>query len=97
MRARLSAYHLRGILVTKQLWTMCESAAIAASASGARSEVAAILVIIPHHATKIDLKADFTEVKTATGGRDHTAIIKWAVPWVLATAAWMFAVAKFAH
>ena len=77
---------------------MCESIAIAASASGAKPEVAAILAIIPHLATKADLKSDFTEVKTAaTGGTDHMALIKWLVAGELMLAAWMFAVAKFVH
>ena len=53
--------------MNNKLWTIFESVANAASVSGVRPEVVTILVIIPRPAMKIDLKADFTEIKTETG------------------------------
>ena len=57
-----------------------------------RSQVSAILAIIPHLATKADIadvKADLAAVETA--------IIKWIVATVLASAALAFTFAKFVH
>ena len=57
-----------------------------------RSQVSAILAIIPHLATKADVadvKADVVAVETA--------IIKWIVATVLASAALAFTIAKFVH
>jgi hypothetical protein len=57
-----------------------------------RSQVSAILAIIPHLATKADVadvKADVAAVETV--------IIKWIVATVLASAALAFTIAKFVH
>ena len=57
-----------------------------------RSQVAAILGVIPHLATKADiavLKADVAAVETA--------IIKWIIATMLTSAALAFAIAKFVH
>jgi hypothetical protein len=50
-----------------------------------RSQVSAILAITPHLATKADMAAV------------ETAIIKWIVATVLASAALAFTIAKFVH
>lgn len=50
-----------------------------------RSQVSAILAIIPHLATKTDVAAL------------ESAIIKWIVATVLASAALAFTIAKFVH
>ena len=50
-----------------------------------RSQVSAISAIMPHLATKADL------------GAVETAIIKWIVATVLASAALAFTIAKFVH
>ena len=64
-----------------------------------KSQVSAILAIIPHLATK----ADVADVKAAVGqvkadvAAVETAIIKWIVATVLASAALAFTIAKFVH
>jgi hypothetical protein len=64
-----------------------------------RSQVSAILAIIPHLATK----ADVADVRAAVGqlkadvAAVETAIIKWIVATVLASAALAFSIAKFVH
>ena len=64
-----------------------------------RSQVSAILAIIPHLATK----ADVADVRTAVGqvkadvAAVETAIVKWIVATVLASAALAFTIAKFVH
>jgi hypothetical protein len=64
-----------------------------------RSQVGAILAIIPHLATK----ADVADVRTAVGqvkadvAAVETAIVKWIVATVLASAALAFTIAKFVH
>jgi hypothetical protein len=64
-----------------------------------RSQVSAILAIIPHLATK----ADVSDVRAAVGqvkadvAAVETAIIKWIVATVLASAALAFTIAKFVH
>ena len=64
-----------------------------------RSQVSAIGAIIPHLATK----ADVADVRAAVGqvkvdvAAVETAIIKWIVATVLASAALAFAIAKFVH
>ena len=50
-----------------------------------RSQVSAILAVIPHLATKADVAAV------------ETVIIKWIVATVLASAALAFTIAKFVH
>ena len=50
-----------------------------------RSQVSAILAIIPHLATKADVAAV------------EAAIIKWIIATVLATAALAFTIAKYVH
>jgi hypothetical protein len=57
-----------------------------------RSQVSAILAIIPHLATK----ADVADVRAAVG-QVETTIIKWIVATVLASAALAFTIAKFVH
>jgi hypothetical protein len=57
-----------------------------------RSQVSAILAIIPHLATKTDV-ADVSADVAAL----ETAIIKWIVATVLASAALAFTIAKFVH
>ena len=57
-----------------------------------KAQVSAILAIIPHLATKTDvadLKADMAAMETA--------IIKWIIATVLASAALAFTIAKFVH
>jgi len=57
-----------------------------------RSQVSAILAIIPHLATKADVadaKADVAALETV--------IKKWIVATVLASAALAFTIAKFVH
>ena len=57
-----------------------------------REQVSAILAIIPHLATKTDvadLRADVAALETA--------IIKWIIATVLASAALAFTIAKFVH
>ena len=64
-----------------------------------KSQVSAILAIIPHLATK----ADVADVRTAVGqvkadvAAVETAIIKWIIATVLASAALAFTIAKFVH
>jgi hypothetical protein len=64
-----------------------------------RSQVSAILAIIPHLATK----ADVADVRVAVGqvkadvAAVETAIVKWIVATVLASAALAFTIAKFVH
>jgi hypothetical protein len=60
-----------------------------------RSQVSAILAIIPHLATK----ADVADLRAAVGQvkADVAAIIKWIVATVLASAALAFTIAKFVH
>jgi hypothetical protein len=86
-----------------------------------RSQVSAILAVIPHLATKADvadvhlalkadvadvhlaMKADVADVRAAVGqvkadvAAAETAIIKWIVATVLASAALAFTIAKFVH
>jgi hypothetical protein len=64
-----------------------------------RSQVSAILAIIPHLATK----ADVADVRVAVGqvkadvAAVETAIIKWIVATVLTSAVLAFTIAKFVH
>jgi hypothetical protein len=64
-----------------------------------RSQVSAILAVIPHLATK----ADVADVRAAVGqvkadvAAAETAIIKWIVATVLASTALAFTIAKFVH
>jgi hypothetical protein len=57
-----------------------------------RSQVSAILAIIPHLATR----ADVAEVKADVAAVE-TTIIKWIVATVLASGALAFTIAKFVH
>jgi hypothetical protein len=64
-----------------------------------RSQVSAILAIIPHLATKADVadvRAGVGQVKADVAAVE-TAIIKWIVATVLASAALTFTIAKFVH
>ena len=56
-----------------------------------RSQVSAILAIMPHLATK----ADVADVRVDLAA--ETAIIKWIIATVLASAALAFTIAKFVH
>ena len=64
-----------------------------------RSQVSAILAIIPHLATK----ADVADVRVGVGqvkanvAAVETAIIKWIVATVLTSAVLAFTIAKFVH
>ena len=57
-----------------------------------RSQVSAVLAIIPHLATKTDVADVRADVAAL-----ETAIIKWIVATVLASAALAFTIAKFVH
>ena len=57
-----------------------------------RSQVSAILAIMPHLATK----ADVADVRVDLAAAE-TAIIKWIIATVLASAALAFTIAKFVH
>jgi hypothetical protein len=57
-----------------------------------RSQVSAILAIIPHLATKTDVADVRADVAAL-----ETAIIKWIVATVLASTALAFTIAKFVH
>jgi hypothetical protein len=61
-----------------------------------RSQVSAILAIIPHLATKADL-ADAVGGLRADVSAAETAIIKWIVATTLTSAALAFTIAKFVH
>ena len=65
---------------------------VEAHVSELRSQVSAILAIIPHLATK----ADVAEVKADVAAVE-TTIIKWIVATMLASAALTFTIAKFVH
>ena len=76
------------------------------SRSGLKSQVSAILAIIPHLATKADVadvRTSIADVRAAVGqvkadvATVETAIIKWIVATVLASAALAFTIAKFVH
>ena len=71
-----------------------------------KSQVSAILAVIPHLATKADIadvRTTIADVRTAVGqvkadvAAVETAIIKWIVATVLASAALAFTIAKFVH
>jgi hypothetical protein len=57
-----------------------------------KSQVSAILAVIPHLATK----ADLMDVRASVAAVE-TAIIKWIIATTLATGALAFTIAKFAH
>ena len=64
-----------------------------------RSQVSAILAIIPHLATKADVadvRAGVGQVK-ADLAAVQTVIIKWIVAAMLASSALAFTIAKFVH
>jgi hypothetical protein len=64
-----------------------------------RSQVSAILAIIPHLATKddvADVRVGVGQVKADVAAAE-TAIIKWIVATVLTSAALAFTIAKFVH
>jgi hypothetical protein len=67
--------------------------------SEVKSQVSAILAVMPHLATK----ADVADVRTELGllkadvAAVETAIIKWIIATVLASAALAFTIAKFVH
>ena len=64
-----------------------------------RSQASAIVAIIPHLATKADVadvRAAVSQVKTDVAAVE-TAIVKWIVATVLASAGLAFTIAKFVH
>jgi hypothetical protein len=80
--------------------------AVEESVSELRCQVSAISATIPHLATKADVagvKADVASVRIevaavkADVAAVETAIIKWIIATVLASAALAFAIAKFVH
>ena len=68
-----------------------------------KSQVSAILAVIPHLATKADPSASVADVRAsvadvkASVAAMETAIIKWSVASMLATGALAFTIAKFVH
>jgi hypothetical protein len=68
-----------------------------------RSQVSGIVAVIPHLATKADVMDLKSELSAAVGiaksdlAAAETAIIKWIVATVLASAALAFTIAKFVH
>ena len=69
---------------------------VEAHVSELRSQVSAILAIIPHLATKADVAGAVGQIKADVAAVE-TAIIKWIVATVLASAALAFTIAKFVH
>jgi hypothetical protein len=78
--------------------------------SESKAHISAILAVIPHLATKADVvgvkgdiagvKGDVASVKGELAGliaSTETAIIKWIIATVLASAALAFTIAKFVH
>jgi hypothetical protein len=79
--------------------------------SEVRTQVGAILAVIPHLATKaavaaiphLATRADVADVRAAIGAVKadvaavETAIIKWIIATTLASAALAFTIAKFVH
>ncbi len=65
---------------------------VEAYVSELRSQVSAILAIIPHLATKADMAGVRGDLAAL-----ESAIIKWIVATVLASAALAFTIAKFVH
>ena len=61
-----------------------------------RVQVSAILAVIPHLATKADVTAAVGQLKADMAAME-TAIIKWIIATVLASAALAFTIAKFVH
>ena len=61
-----------------------------------RVQVSAILAVIPHLATKADVTAAVGQLKADMAAME-TAIIKWTIATVLASAALAFTIAKFVH
>ena len=60
------------------------------------AQVSGILAIIPHLATKADVAGAVGQIK-ADMAAVETAIIKWIIATVLASAALAFTIAKFVH
>jgi hypothetical protein len=76
-----------GNVVGYSLRSTASSSSVGSGSGGGdvRSQVSAILAIIPHLATKADVAAA------------ESVIIKWIVATVLASAALAFTIAKFVH
>ena len=66
--------------------------ATAASVSELRSEVSGISAVIPHLATR----ADVADLRSEMASME-SAIIKWIIATVLASAALTFTIARFVH
>jgi hypothetical protein len=72
---------------------------VEAHVSELRTQVSAILAIIPHLATKADVadvRAELGQLKADVAAVE-TRIIKWIVATMLASAALAFTIAKFVH
>jgi hypothetical protein len=67
-----------------------------ASVSELKSQVSAILAIIPHLATKADLMASVADLRASVAAVE-TSIIKWIIATTLATGGLAFTIAKFVH
>jgi hypothetical protein len=65
---------------------------VEAGVSELKSQVSAILAVIPHLATK----ADVMDVRSSVA-MSETTIIKWIVATTLATGGLAFTIAKFVH
>jgi hypothetical protein len=61
-----------------------------------KSQVSAILAIVPHLATKADLMASVADHRESVATVE-TAIIKWIIATTLATGGLAFTIAKFVH
>ena len=61
-----------------------------------KSQVSAILAIVPHLGTKADLVASVTDLR-ASVATIETAIIKWIIATTLTTGGLALAIAKFVH
>jgi hypothetical protein len=61
-----------------------------------KTQVSAILAVIPHLATKADVTAAVGQLRADMAAM-VTAIIKWIIATTLASAALAFTIAKFVH
>jgi hypothetical protein len=66
------------------------------NASELKSQVSAILAIVPHLAAKADLMGSVADYR-ASVAMVETVIIKWIIATTLATGGLAFTIAKFVH
>jgi hypothetical protein len=69
---------------------------VEASISELKSQVSAILAVVPHLATKTDLMASVADLRASVAAVE-TAIIKWIIATTLATGGLAFTIAKLVH